>query len=400
MLRYGDGTPFPFGEDFLEILVDAVDACTAMFEAADELDERRAQARESRRDLDSEERRLELLEKSIAMAIAPAEPSTKTGASVTQRAAQKALAAVRKTIDASRAQLDKRRAAEAAEPRADHAHIHDIAARFFERRCLPQTRWAWSWYATCGDATAESGKFAVTYDLELAPAWRAPVRIDTLAAGAVARLPQPRMFGAPVVRAVALDRLWLVGASEDADGTILAIRERPQAARGWRLTLPVHGQASCVAVDRNGRDVGGAHELVRDAALERLVDAVEAAILEMRRTRRAREIRLGGEPLGALADVAAAARAIIEQLAPTIRTIRAKSRVPGELSLKRDVSAGVREELFVPRATITSRYANLSADYKAILDDTGLGRALTNTLSSAATIPRMYARATSVSAVA
>jgi hypothetical protein len=148
MLRYGDGTPFPFGEDFLDILVDAVDTCTAMFEAADELEQRRAKARESKRHIDSEERELELLEKSIAMAVAPAEPSTAIGAKASQRAAQKAFAAAKKTSDASRAQLDKRRAAEAAEPPSDRAagHVHDIAARFFERRCLPQTRWTWSWF--------------------------------------------------------------------------------------------------------------------------------------------------------------------------------------------------------------------------------------------------------------
>src|SRR5262245_56766038 len=129
MLRYGDGSPFPYSEDFLEVLVDAVDACTAMFEAADELEQLRSKAHASQRDFDSEERSLELLEKSIAMVVAGMAPSNATGSSVTQRTAHKALAQVRKTIDASRAQITKRRALEAAEPHLDPSRVHAIAAR-------------------------------------------------------------------------------------------------------------------------------------------------------------------------------------------------------------------------------------------------------------------------------
>src|SRR5690606_40681154 len=33
MLRYGDGSPFPFDDAFLDLLVDAVDACTTMLAA-------------------------------------------------------------------------------------------------------------------------------------------------------------------------------------------------------------------------------------------------------------------------------------------------------------------------------------------------------------------------------
>jgi hypothetical protein len=393
MLRYGDGSPFPFDEDFLGIVVDAVDACTAMFEAADELEQKRAKARESRRDLDAEDRRLEVLEKSIVMAIS----QTDSGGNVSRRTAKRALAQVRKTIDASRTQLRRH---VVAEPRPGPAasRVHEAAQRFFDRHCLPATRWTWSWYATHAEATAASGRFTAAFDLELAPPWCGPIRIAELASGAVVRLPRPRLFGAPIVAPVEVDKLWLVGASRDAAGIVLAIRERPTAARGWRLELPDHGQATCVAVDRRGREIGGAHELLRDAATTRLVEVVDAAIAGMRANRHTREVCLDGEPLAVLVDVAAAGRAMIAQLEPTIRAIRAKSRVPGELCLKRDIAAGVREELFVPRATITARYANLSAEYKALLDDAGLGGALTGTftpsLSAATTIPRMHRPAT------
>ena len=393
MLRYGDGSPFPFDHDFLDIVVDAVDACTAMFEAADTFEQQRAKARESRRDIDAEERRLAVLEKSIAMAVAQTEP----GGNVSRRTAKRALAQVRKTIDASRTRL-RRHLIDDPRPGPAASRVQEAAQRFFDRHCLPDTRWTSRWYATRGEATAASGRFTARFELELAPPWHAPFRIGMLASGVVARLPRPRLFGSPIVAPMELDKLWLVGASRDDSGIVLAIRERPAAARGWRIEIPDRGVATCVAVDRRGRESGGPYELVRDATTSQLVDAVDAAMAAMRANRRTREVCLYGEPLAVLVDVAAAARAMIAQLAPTIRAIRAKSRVPGELGLKRDVAVGVREEMFVPRETIAARYANLPAEYRKLLDDAGLGSALTSTAtqtrSEATTIPRMTRPAT------
>jgi len=39
-VRFGDGTPFPLDEGFLEVLVDAVSACTAMLTATARMEDR------------------------------------------------------------------------------------------------------------------------------------------------------------------------------------------------------------------------------------------------------------------------------------------------------------------------------------------------------------------------
>ena len=92
MLRYADGTPFPYGQDFLDVLVDAIDACTAMFEAADELDREQQRSTDARRDRDAEDKRLAELEKAIAQTISSALPAADK-APHSQRAAKRTLAA-------------------------------------------------------------------------------------------------------------------------------------------------------------------------------------------------------------------------------------------------------------------------------------------------------------------
>jgi hypothetical protein len=131
-------------------------------------------------------------------------------------------------------------------------------------------------------------------------------------------------------------------------------------------------------MDKKGRATGLDYELRGDDVLARLTAAIESAITAMLRNRKAREVQLGGMHIGAIPDTKTVAKNLLETLAPTVRAIRSKSKVSGELSLKRDVTAGVREELFVPRAQIAARYANLSETYRAIIDGTGIGSALTN----------------------
>ena len=71
MYRYGDGTPFPLEENFIETLTSAVEACTNAFMPLTELDERRSRAKAARVEADGELNRLADLEKTLASALAP-----------------------------------------------------------------------------------------------------------------------------------------------------------------------------------------------------------------------------------------------------------------------------------------------------------------------------------------
>lgn len=390
MFRYGDGSPFPFEENFIDIMAAAVESCAAMFTAAAELEALRAKARDAKKEADEEGRRLGALEKSIEAAVFPARPSAAKEATITQQTAQRLLAAVKSAINGSRVQLEKHAASAAAEPRPDRSaqQVQAAAGRFFERTQLPNTSWTWRWHAGDGLASAEascrSGRFGATFDLELEPAWRTPVRCGALAAAVTALLPKKRAFGKPAPARVLLDKCVLVRAQLDGNGHQLLVRESAQRSAGWRIHLPERGIPSCTPLGADGKALGPEVEIEGDhGGLNRLIEAVDAAMDAMREQRKAREVTLGDAPLVTIGDPTVAPRALLEQLTPTIRAIRAKSRVPGEMCLKRDIADGRREEVFLPRAAIAAKFARLPAEYRHFFENAGLAREDTVEVSDA-----------------
>ena len=107
MYRYGDGTPFPLDENFIETLTSAIESCTNAFMPLTELDERRNRAKAARAEADGELDRLADLEKALASAIAPFTLPDKKSAQANQ-AAQKTLLAAKQLIQASKGQIESR----------------------------------------------------------------------------------------------------------------------------------------------------------------------------------------------------------------------------------------------------------------------------------------------------
>lgn len=381
MYRYGDGTPFPFEDNFIDIVGAAVEACAGMFAAAAQLEALRQKARDAKRDADAEGAKLSALERSLEDAVALAQPSVAKDASLVQQTAQRALEGARHAIALSRTTLEKRAVAAAAEPRVDRAMAAAFAAaaRFFDGHQLPRTAWSWSWKAQGGaEATAFAARFTVTFELTEAP-WTGPARVGALAPGLIAHLPRKRLVGKPAPHKIHLDKAGLIAAERDGDEISLLLREQVgKPSAGWLVTLarPDASTASCAALDDKGEPIGVETELGGDdaVAMARLAAAVIDAMQPALARRRTREITIGKAALRTLSDPAEPGRALLDLLAPTIRTLCAKSRVPGEISLKRDVADGRREELFVPRTALAARYVGLPPEYRKLFDAAGLGR--------------------------
>ncbi len=381
MYRYGDGTPFPYEENFIDIVGAAVESCAAMFAAAAQLDALRAKARDAKRDADQEGAKLAALERSIEGAVALSQPSVSRDASLVQQTALRALEGARHAITMARGALDKRSAAAAAEPRIDRAMqaAFAAAAAFFDTHHLPRTAWNWAWKAVGGaEATAFAARFTVTFDLPDAP-WTGPARIGALVPGLVVRLPHKRMLGKPAPQKVQLDKGALMEAERDGEEITLVFREHAQkASAGWRVTLDRVSASSitCAMLDEKGQATGVETELGGDdaAAIGRLALAVVEAMQPALAARKTRDVTIGKTALRALVDPGEPGRALLDLLAPTIRTMCQKSRVPGEISLKRDVADGKREELFVPRVALAAKYATLPPEYRKLFEAAGLGR--------------------------
>jgi len=88
--------------------------------------------------------------------------------------------------------------------------------------------------------------------------------------------------------------------------------------------------------------------------------------------RKLTDISLGGQPLERLPEPRVVPMEVLQQLTPLSRTIRERSRVSGELVLKRDIEGGRREELFVPRAQLAARFAKLPMEYRRPFEDMGV----------------------------
>lgn len=381
MYRYGDGTPFPFEENFIDIVGAAVDACAGMFTAAAQLEALRAKAREAKREADLEGAKLAALERSIEGAVALSSPSVAKDATLVQQTALRALEGARHAITLARGALDKRTAAASAEPRVDRAmqSAFACAASFFDTHQLPRTAWSWSWKANVGGtAMAHASKFTVGFDLPDVP-WTGPAKLASLVPGMVVRLPHRRLLGKPAPQKIHLDRGALLEVEREGDEITMVVREHAtKKSAGWGIHLDslTSTAATVTLLDEDGSLTGVEMVLGGDdgLALARLAAAVVDEMEPALARRRTRDVTIGKTALRGMVDPSEPAKALLDLLAPTIRTMCKKSRVPGEISLKRDVADGRREELFVSRQSIAAKYAALPPEYRQLFDAAGLGR--------------------------
>src|SRR5689334_22224160 len=185
MYRYGDGTPFPLEENFIETLTSAVEACTNAFMPLQELDGRRERARAGRSEADRELSKLAELEKVITGALSPYMVPDKQSPQA-QSVAQKTLAAAKTSIQQARALVDGRvqaLEAQAGAGTAADAVLHALRP-FFDHFQLPNTKWIMSWDVrgseARADAVATSGRLSASFSLQL-DSLRHPIRVGDLA---------------------------------------------------------------------------------------------------------------------------------------------------------------------------------------------------------------------------
>src|SRR5258706_329050 len=134
MYRYGDGTPFPLDENFIETLTTAVETCTNAFVPLTELDSRRDKAKEMRREGDKELVRLVDFESALSSALAPYMPSEGKKIGLTQQVGQKLSAAIKTAVAEAKRQVEGRVAATEAQaaPKTSADAVLKALNPFFE----------------------------------------------------------------------------------------------------------------------------------------------------------------------------------------------------------------------------------------------------------------------------
>ena len=378
MYRYGDGSPFPLDENFIETLTTAVETCTNAFIPLTELDARRAKAKDLRREGDAEAARLSDLEKALNTALGPSMlPGPKP--SLTQQVATKIQAQIKQTIADTKKQIDQKVAqaeAQAAGKTAADAVIKALRP-FFDEHQLPKAAWIMSWDVRGNephaDAVATAGKITANFSLAPDP-YRAPIRVESLAEGVIVHMMKKGMFGkakpAPVDLGkyvmVAFERTGLehtVTLKENANKSSAGLRFAVSEKGATWVTITAAGDAEDEPHDLDPEDVGPVRNLAERAA---------NALKDLINRRTLIELSLNGTAIEDLDDPRSIPLELLAQLTPLARSIRDKSRMSGELVLKRDIGDGRREELFVPPATLAQQFARLPDEYRRPFEDMGI----------------------------
>jgi len=379
MYRYGDGTPFPLDENFIETLTTAVETCTNAFVPLSDLDARRERARESRREGDREINRLEDLEKTLSSSLAPYIPADKKLAGITAGVAQKLAAAAKSAIAEARGQVDARvRATEAqAHPKTVGDSLVKALRPFFDEHQLPKTTWIMSWDVRGAephaDAVATAGRITAAFALVPDP-YRAPIRVEQLSEGVVVHMMKKGVFGKAKPAPIDLGKYVVVAFERNAHETMVALKENAnKSAQGLRFAVTEVG-ATWVSITAAGDADGDPNPLdIEDVAPVRmLAEKAHGALKDLIHRRTLVDLSLGTTPLSDLEEPRIIPLELLAQLTPLARTIREKSRASGELILKRDIGDGRREELFVPRATLAAQFARLPTEYRRPFEDMGI----------------------------
>ncbi len=379
MYRYGDGTPFPLDENFIETLTMAVEACTNAFMPLTELDERREQAKTARLEADREAARLAELDRVLAAALAPYMSSDAKNGAQTLGVAQKATVTTKQAIQQARAQIDGRIRSLEGQAAASTAAEAVLAAMraFFDQCQLPNAKWTMSWDArsaeAAGTATASSGKLAAKFRLKLESA-RQPIRVDQVADAVIVHMMRKAFLGKTKPAPVDLGKYVMVAFERTPTSTVITLREKPEKhSQGLQFRV-TEQSVTWQPVSATGETELDVNPLDSDdaAGILRLADGAHRVLKDLVNQRELVDIILNGQPLAKLAEPRAVPMDVLEQLTPLSRSLRERSRMSGELVMKRDIDGGRREELFVPRAQLSQHFAKLPAEYRRPFEDMGI----------------------------
>jgi hypothetical protein len=379
MYRYGDGTPFPLDENFIETLTSAVETCTNAFVPLSELDSRRDRARETRKEAEKEASRLDDLEKTITAALGPYIPADKMKANNAQLVAQKLAGAAKSFIAEAKSQVDSRvRQMEAqASGRTSSDSVLKALRPFFDDHQLPKATWIMSWDVrgneAHADAVATAGRITASFSLTPDP-YRGPIRVEQLAEGVIVHMMKKGVFGKAKPAPVDLGKYVMVAFERTMKESVVTLKESAnKASPGLRFAVGDHG-ATWVSISAAGDAEGEANPLDMEdvAPIQNLAERANNALKDLLNKRTLSDLTFGGKSINDLEEPRVVPLELLQQLTPLARTIREKSRMSGELVLKRDIGDGRREELFVPRATLAQQFARLPHEYRRPFEEMGI----------------------------
>lgn len=379
---FGDSTPFPLAENFLDTTCAASEVAVALLRA-DEVrrEERRLMQAAEERALHELEH-LEVFDRRVEETFSGAFDALRTD---TGQAARDMVADLRAGVLRWREAKVKKALETAA-----LAGILPALGKFFARHQLPNTEWSLAWKAPLNGksgaiaqvhARAPFGLYA-TFDVAIPPthAWAKPARVATM----IPKL-SIRMMKKPVLRkaridAESLDAYFITEVIDlPGESSLTLRRSSRKPSAGLRILLPNEaGQATRVArIDEKGARVSEPETMSPEdsGTLRRLFAHVGGAMRSLVAHRaKIRMAYLAEVPVGDMEQPAELARLFVQSVAPYVREIARRSNGRSELALKRTLGDGRREELFVSYAQVLTGVDALEPAHRAFFNAFDLAR--------------------------
>jgi hypothetical protein len=382
---YGDSTPFPHEGNFIETIRCSVECGVALLGAHQVIQRAVARAQEIDRARSLERARLHTMNDSVKRALAP---EMATHAERMLRAGSRILDATRIAIEGEIAALETLAAGELAKARRSAEEARRVACRavesFLVLHELPGTESSLRLAATEEGYVAEADAVTpfgieATFRLQVPDVhpWATPRRVADVSPGTEVHveLESGLFFKKVAVQPVRLDRLYIAGVRVAATRTTLILLRGPASGPGFQLDFDTSGERPRVLLAKlleDGTDspdptleISGGDAVHLHRLRQRVVDST--AGLTARRQAMTRALFENHALLDHDNPLEIATR-IVRCLAPVVREIARRSGAPGELVLRREVSAGRRDEVYITTAELHEKVLTLPALLRATFD--------------------------------
>jgi hypothetical protein len=386
---YGDSTPSPLATDFIDFLRKGTDCFVSMLQAEQRILKGVAHRRELENAADRDILRLRDLEAGVSRTIAAATAKDSPEAPVTRcsfmmsRAMSAAVAEVEAQVKAALA-AEIQRVEEAAAKEGTRCKraleelllAHDLPASETELRLEHR--------AGAGHLARLHGTspYGLTTVLELEmPAgsrFATPLRVSpTVVESLDVQVPKAGRKkgdkqGDARLTTEKLGRLFVTSCAFGPRGRQVSLRTEA-LDQGYDLATLEGDRIQALRVSSEVREEVelGARDA---AAVKALIDALAAHAAELAGKRTALlEAKLDGEPIEDHRAPSRLVQRLLEVMTPTVHEIAARSRLPTELVLRRELEGGRREERFVRRAELAEKVAPLPASQRALFTVLGFG---------------------------
>jgi len=378
---FGDSTESPFSSNVLEFLRDTLDFAVFVLQADEQVELEHARTAATRRQADAD---LAHLAQFFGRIIGSIDGADKGMAdSPTARCAGQLRGAILHSHGAWEGALRGELEAAIGHIRAEEAALraecgralaallleHDPPDAAISKRVLLRSR---AYQATL---TGESA-FGLGWTIELLvpESWSSGARVESFVAALEIRAPQTAgwLMKEVMIRPQKLERLVVTELVCDRETTTFKLRAEPDLDAGFDVTSAPTGVSAVRVGPKDDASLGAFDLEPEDAKALRAL----AKLLEEWASALARRTLLSASFDGAdfltLPAFAPVVQRLVAMLAPIVEEIARRSPTANELVIRRLLADNRREEVFISKATLRAKYAELPEEQRALFAALGL----------------------------